>query len=315
MTGMIHNMMHPHTPLLRAGTLLIKHEGASTNPCHKCRLAAFLVWNLVMARGNAARVFVERSSGSMAMGAAAAASACGRRSVFVSNGPPDVFTEAYVTAHGGAFVVVNSNNDRIAALEELMARPGHVSTDQHDAGSAVIEAWSSTLGDEIVDDLRKTVIHPSEIGLLVAAVGTGGTVAGCARALRAAGGRPFVVGADISSSLVSGGPRSFAPLNLRIPGVGSNDERCRTYDIARGYIDELVPVDPISAVEAAVRFFRAFPTGCGLSGGLALAAYEQYGAEICPSGKLALVIFADRADRYSSTIAEVLPLFPNDLEG
>ena len=117
------------------------------------------------------------------------------------------------------------------------------------------------------------------------------------RDLRKAGYRFWAVGVDLSSSIAHSGPCSWKPSQLKVRGVGSDDEVCRTLRLARQEIDEVVTADIFSGAEAMREFLRA-SVGCGMSGGLALAATARYVLDRCPEGRCVLVILPDRADLY-----------------
>ena len=133
-------------------------------------------------------------------------------------------------------------------------------------------------------------------------MGTGGLLAGTTRAMRMAGLTPVAVGVDVASSITHTGPRSWKPQQVRMRGVGSDDEVCATLRAARGTVDDILAVDHFAAAEEMRNFFHVSSNGCGMSGGLALAAATRHLLDGCPAGRHIVVILPDRGDLYAEEL-------------
>jgi cysteine synthase len=307
-TAALQAMMWAGTPLVATGDrLLCKLEGVGPNPAHKSRSAAWLL-RQADARGIDISRVADRTSGSWAMGLAAASRAMGGISRFVCVGEPEPVVRAVVEANGGSFMRVPANAERITALERLRA-VGWWSPDQHN-NPAVIDAFENTLGVELASDLIRLGVGKRELAFVVAPMGTGGTLAGVSRALRRVGFTGFkTAGVDVASSMVHGGPRTWVPEGLKVPGVGSLDEYCGTLRVAMRAINLVLTASAYDALDAVNRFFALNPYSCGMSSGLALAATERYLLPQCPKNKRILVIMPDGAWRYATHLAAASAIF------
>lgn len=274
----------------------VKHEGLGSYPAHKFRSMAWLTEHAMKQGINASRI-ADRSSGSWAMAGAKVASVIGGLSTWVTVGPPPAPVQAYVEAHGGTFLRVENNSDRIAAVERLRTQQWWC-PDQHD-NALVIEAFEHTLGKQLACDLEREGIDPR---FVVAAQGTGGSLAGVGRALRRSGFKPVTVAADLSSSITHNAAKSWKPSQVKVRGVGSDDEVCATLKQARKEIDEVWPEHPFRAAEYMREFFR-LSCGSGMSGGLALAvAFDQI-LPRCGKRDQIVVVLADTPFFYTAELA------------
>jgi len=244
----------------------------------------------------------DRSSGTWALANSKVASLCGTKSTFVTVGEPHPIVREEVEANNGEFMIVETNAERRSALQHLIAT-GAWCPDQHN-NPEVITAFQETLGLETAQDLKKAGITSEQLRFVVAAVGTGGSAAGLAMGLHDAGYTEFeVVGCDSTSSIVGGSAHSSAPFGLKVPGVGSADEVCRTFREAQKVFSRpLVRVSPLLAAEAAAEFRDFLPRGCGMSSGVALVTARLLVHELSPVERI-LVLFADDAARYAHQLA------------
>ncbi|WNG47372.1 pyridoxal-phosphate dependent enzyme [Archangium minus] len=273
----------------------LKFEGGGMIYGHKFRSAAYLLIKALSAGQRVSHV-ADRSSGSWAMGLAWAARVAGATSSFVTVGDPHPYIRQFVESVGGCFHVVDNNAARLAKLDELRSS-GIWVPDQHN-NVAVIEAFEKSLGPELARQFREHQLAPD---YLVAPVGTGGLLAGCARYLRAHGAKLTTVGVDLSSSLVHEGTRHFKYPHAKVRGVGSDDEYCETLITSREQIDRIVPQSPFQAWKEMLALVQEFPCSVGMSGGLALAAASQLRREVGPDKKI-VVILPDRGETYAEEL-------------
>lgn len=298
----IERMKWAKSPLLMdfEDGIIIKHEGLGYSGAHKGRSAAWL-WEKRLLRHGCPTLMADRTSGTWALVNARIASLCGTKAKFVTVGEPHAIVRAGVEGHGGEFVVVRSNAERRSALQDLIARRAWC-PDQHN-NDKVIAAFRETLGPETAQNLREADITPEQLRFVVAAVGTGGSAAGLAMGLRDSGYTHFeLVGCDSTVSIVGGGVAATSALGLTIPGVGSQDELCRTFQMARtAFSRPLSRISPLVAGEIMAQFQKVCPEGCGMSSGVALAAARRLLPEL-RRGERVLVLFADNAARYDQQI-------------
>lgn len=180
----------------------------------------------------------------------------------------------------------------IARAEELLKEVPDSFMPQQFQNPANPAVHERTTVEEILKDAG------GKIDFFVAGVGTGGTITGVGRVLKARLPQAKVIAVEPEASpVLSGGQPSPHP----IQGIGAGF----VPDILdRAVIDEVVKV----ANEAAFKTAKAMATQegipIGISGGAAVAAAIAVGARPENAGKRIVVIVPDFAERYLST-----PLF------
>jgi cysteine synthase A len=133
------------------------------------------------------------------------------------------------------------------------------------------------------------------IDILVAGVGTGGTITGVAEALkpRRPGFKAVAVEPRDSPVLAGGKP---GPHSIQGIGAGFIPEV-----LNREILDEIIPVGGREAVETARALARAEGIVCGISSGAALWAALEVARRPENRGKLIVAIMPDTGERYLST--------------
>ncbi len=151
------------------------------------------------------------------------------------------------------------------------------------------EAHYRTTGPEIWRDTD------GEIDVLVCSVGTGGTLTGCARALKERKPSIEVVAVEPARSplLTKGvaGPH-------RIQGIGAN---FIPKVLDRTLIDRVVDVTDEDAFDGARRLAKEEGILAGISSGAALSAAMELASQAAYAGKKFVVVLPDTGERYLST--------------
>ena len=133
------------------------------------------------------------------------------------------------------------------------------------------------------------------VDVLVAGVGTGGTITGCGERLKELNPELRVVAVEPRSSpVLSGG----SPGPHKIQGIGAGFVPAV---LNREVIDEVVTVDDEDAIETARLCARREGLLAGISGGAALWGAIEVGSRPELSGKRVVVIVPDSGERYVST--------------
>jgi len=146
-----------------------------------------------------------------------------------------------------------------------------------------------TTAEEIWADTDGTV------DILVAGVGTGGTITGVAQGLKERKASVRVVAVEPAGSPVLSGGQ---PGPHSIQGIGAGF----VPDVLRvDLLDEIVPVSDEEAKAMSRRLAREEGILVGISAGAAAHAALQVAARRENAGKLIVVIFPDTGERYLST--------------
>ena len=177
----------------------------------------------------------------------------------------------------------------IARAEELLAEtPGAVIPQQFEnAANPAVHVRSTAL--EILEDTG------GNFDALIAGVGTGGTITGCARVFKEKGNDATIIAVEPEDSpVISGGD----PGPHMIQGIGAGFIP-KNLDVS--LVDRTVTIGNASALETAREIARLEGIPVGISSGAAVAAALEVGGEDGMKGKKIVVIIPSFAERYLST--------------
>jgi len=154
-----------------------------------------------------------------------------------------------------------------------------------------------TTGPEIWRDTDGT------IDILVAGVGTGGTISGVSRYIKQTEGKAITsVAVEPSASPLISQQRAgekLAPAPHKIQGIGAN---FIPDNLDLDLIDQVETIDNEEAIEMAQRLMKEEGILAGISGGAAVAAAIKVAEQEQHQGKTIVVILPDSGERYLSTI-------------
>ena len=299
-----------NTPLIRlnritegaGAVVLAKIEGRNPAYSVKCRIGAAMIWDAEQ-RGllGPGKELVEPTSGNTGIALAFVAAARGipltltmpetmsieRRKLLVAFGAKLVLTEGAKGMNGAiakAEEIQASDPDRYVLLQQF----------ENPANPAIHE---KTTGPEIWNDTD------GAIDILVAGVGTGGTITGVSRYLKNTKGKAIrSVAVEPTASPVLTQTRAGAPIKPgpnKIQGIGAG--------FVPGVLD-LSLIDDIEQVtnEEAIDFARRLATEegilSGISCGAAVAVAVRLAKRAENAGKTIVVILPDSGERYLSTV-------------
>jgi cysteine synthase len=151
------------------------------------------------------------------------------------------------------------------------------------------EIHRRTTGPEIWDAVE------GRIDVLVAGVGTGGTITGAGEMLKQRNPALRVVAVEPSASAVLSGGR---PGPHKIQGIGAGFV---PEVLNRELLDEVIPVGDEAAIETARLLARSEGVLAGISGGAAVVAALQIAARPESRGARIVTILPDSGERYVST--------------
>ena len=302
-----------HTPLVRlrkvtegvSADVLAKLEFLNPGGSVKDRIGITMVDDAeAQGRLRAGGTIVEATSGNTGMGLAIVAAVRGYRCIFVM---PDKMSEEKIRllrAFGARVVITptavapEDPRSYYSVSRRLAAEsPGAFYADQYH-NPANPQAHYQTLGPEIWADTG------GRIDVLVAGMGTGGTISGAGRYLKERRPDLVVVGIDPVGSVYAEYFRSgrmIEPHTYKVEGIGE-DFLPGTMDFR--VVDEVVPVGDREAFQMTRRLVREEGIFCGGSSGAALAGALRYlrGLPGHGEGKRAVVIFPDSGFRYLSKV-------------
>jgi cysteine synthase len=200
--------------------------------------------------------------------------------------------EKLLRLYGAEVVWVESMGGMNEAIEEakrICRERGNCYVPNQFSNPANPEIHRRTTAEEIWRDTD------GKLDVLVASVGTGGTITGCGERLKERHPGLHVVAVEPASSPVLSGGR---PGPHKIDGIGPGF----VPDVLnRGVIDEIVPVEDEDAIETARLCARREGVNAGISAGAAVWAAVQVGSRPEMRGKRIVAILPDSGDRYVST--------------
>ena len=297
------------TPLVRINhmtqglpaTILAKIEGRNPAGSVKCRIGASMVWDAER-RGllTTGKEIIEPTSGNTGIALAFVAAARGYAITLTM--PETMSVERRKVLKGlGARLLLTEGSQGMAgsiakALELVNSDPNHYVLLQQFENPANPEIHFRTTGPEIWEDTD------GGVDVLVAGVGTGGTITGVSRYIKHSRGKQIVsIGVEPAASAVitqtllrqptRPGPHKIQGLGAGfIPG---------TLDLS--LMDRVETVSNEEAIEAARRLGKEEGILAGISCGAAMAVALRIAAEEQFRGKNIVVVLPDSAERYLST--------------
>lgn len=273
--------------------LIAKVEAFNPGGSAKDRVARAMLDD-AEARGllGAGAVIIEPTSGNTGVGLALLAAVRGYRVILTMPESMSLERRRLLQAFGAEIVLTPAADGMagaVARAEALHAAlPGSLIAGQFE-NPANPAAHERTTGPEIWRDTDGTV------DVFVACVGTGGTVSGAGRYLKAQNPAVRVVAVEPAASPLLSEGRAGAH---GIQGIGANFVP-ETFD--RAVVDEILTVTDEEAFETARALARLEGLLVGISSGAAAAAAASLAARPDMAGKRIVVLLPDTGERYLST--------------
>ncbi len=237
-------------------------------------------------------VIIEPTSGNTGIGLASVAAARGYRIIIVMPETMSVERRQLMKAYGAELVLTEGARGMKGAIEKADELAKEI-PDSFVPGQFVNEAnpqaHFETTGPEIYEDTD------GEVDYFVAGVGTGGTVTGVGRYLKAKKPSVKIVAVEPASSAVLSTGKAGAH---KIQGIGAGFVP-RVLDTK--IYDEIIPVENDDAFATGKDIGRTEGVLVGISSGAALWAAIQLAKRPENEGKTIVALLPDTGDRYLST--------------
>ena len=290
-----------HTPLVRlnrltsglAATVAVKLESRNPLGSIKDRIALNMIDEAEKSgKVHSGTIVVEPTSGNTGIGLAFVCAARGYRLILTMPDNMSIERRQLLRALGAELILTPASAGMAGAVqraEELAAQGEPYFVPQQFKNPANPAMHRKTTAEEIWEDTD------GAIDILVAGVGTGGTITGVGQVLKARKPSFQAIAVEPAGSPVLSGGR---PGPHGIQGIGAGF----VPDVLdRSVIDEIIPVADADAIATARRLAKEEGIFTGISSGAATFAALQVAARPASAGKLLVVILASTGERYLSS--------------
>ena len=282
--------------------ILAKIEGRNPAYSIKCRIGAAMIWQAekdgLLGPG---KELIEPTSGNTGIALAFVAASRGIPLTLTMPETMSLERRKLLTAYGARLVLTEGRmgmSGAIAAARELAeSDPDRYVMLQQFMNPANPRIHHDTTGPEIWEDTDGAV------DVLVAGVGTGGTITGVSRYIKQTLGRPLVsvavepVNSPVISQTLAG--EALKPGAHKIQGIGAGFV---PDNLDLSLVDRVETVSDEEAVTMARRLMREEGILAGISCGAATVAALRLAQEEAFRGRTIVVVLPDSGERYLSSV-------------
>ncbi|WP_313517411.1 cysteine synthase A [Pseudomonas sp.] len=283
-------------------TILAKIEGRNPAYSVKCRIGASMVWDAEESgRLKSGMTIVEPTSGNTGIGLAFVAAARGYKLILTMPASMSLERRKVLKALGAELVLTEPAKGMKGAIDKAgeiaASNPAEYLLLQQFENPANPAIHEKTTGPEIWNDTD------GSIDVLVAGVGTGGTITGVSRYIKQGKGKKILsvavepIGSPVISQALAG--EEIKPAPHKIQGIGAGFVP-KNLDLS--IVDRVEQVGDEEAKAMALRLMREEGILCGISCGAAMAAAVRLAEHPEMQGKTFVVILPDSGERYLSSM-------------
>lgn len=298
-----------NTPLVRINRVIsgganVFAKVESRNPAFsvKCRIGAALIADAEK-RGalKAGMHIVEPTSGNTGIALAFVAAAKGYEITLTMPASMSIERRKVLKALGANLVLTEPAKGMKGAVDEAVRltteQPEHYFLPQQFENPANPQIHEDTTGPEI------WAATNGQVDILVAGVGTGGTISGISRFFEKVKNQPiYSVAVEPAESAIIGQTKrgeTITPAPHKIQGIGAN---FIPKNLDLDLVDEVIAITSQDAIDWARKTATQEGILVGISSGAAMAAAAQLAARPENAGKNIVVILPDSGERYLSSV-------------
>ena len=238
-------------------------------------------------------VIIEPTSGNMGVGLALACAVKGYKVIFTMPETMSVERRKLMKAYGAELVLTEGATGMKGAVDKALELNKEIENSfvpMQFENPANPEIHEKTTAEEIWKDTD------GKVDIVIAGVGTGGTITGIGRTLKKKKPNVKIVAVEpFKSQVLAGGKAS----GHGIQGIGANFVP-KNFD--RNVVDEIVPVKDEDAIETARLLAKEEGIFCGISSGASMYAAIEQSKKTENRDKLIVAILPDTGERYLSSV-------------
>jgi cysteine synthase A len=286
----------------RGVTILAKVEGRNPGYSVKCRIGANMIWDAeASGRLKPGMTIIEPTSGNTGIGLAFVAAARGYKLMLTMPASMSLERRKVLKALGAELVLTEPAQGMKGAIEKASeiasSDPATFFMPQQFENPANPAIHEKTTGPEIWADTDGAV------DVLVAGVGTGGTITGISRYIKRTQGKQILsvavepVSSPVITQALAG--QAIKPSPHKIQGIGAGFV---PGNLDLSLVDRVEQVTDDESKAMALRLMREEGILCGISCGAAMAAAVRLAEKPEMQGKTLVVILPDSGERYLSSM-------------